>query len=367
MDLLLASSPHNLQYLLGGYRYFMYATMDSVGLSRYTPLLVYPRALPEASVYIGAGNEDWAIEVEPLWTPELRNVAWGASQAAAEAARAIRAVSRRPLAVGIEAPYLPAEAFTALRAELPDAHFLDATEVLEELRAVKTPRELGVIREASTAVVDAMLATFAATEPGDTKADIAERLRREETNRGLTFAYCLIAAGPSHNRAPCPLRLEDGHVLSLDSGAHRHGYVADLARMAVAGEVTPKLEELLAQVSSVQEAARAAVRPGSQGTAVFQAASSAMSGCPGREQMSFLAHGTGLVTHEAPRLTAKGSPPYPATHADRPLRAGMVLSIETHLADRDCGFIKLEDTVFVVEDGFEAVGDHGRGWNIVGA
>ena len=33
--------------------------------------------------------------------------------------------------------------------------------------------------------------------PGASKAEIVEALRREETNRGLTFEYCLITAGTS--------------------------------------------------------------------------------------------------------------------------------------------------------------------------
>ncbi len=41
----------------------------------------------------------------------------------------------------------------------------------------------------------------------------------------------------------------------------------------------------------------------------------------------------------------------------------MVLSIETELLDPDVGYVKLEDTVAVTEDGAEAYGDTGRGWN----
>ena len=44
----------------------------------------------------------------------------------------------------------------------------------------------------------------------------------------------------------------------------------------------------------------------------------------------------------------------------------MVLSIETTLLHPKRGFIKLEDTVAVMDDGFEAFGDQGRGWNVVG-
>ena len=43
--------------------------------------------------------------------------------------------------------------------------------------------------------------------------------------------------------------------------------------------------------------------------------------------------------------------------------SGMVLSIETTLGHPRRGFIKLEDTVAVTEDGREAFGDEGRGWN----
>jgi Xaa-Pro aminopeptidase len=79
--------------------------------------------------------------------------------------------------------------------------------------------------------------------------------------------------------------------------------------------------------------------------------------------MSFVAHGMGLITHEAPRLTSSGPVPYSGVDADQPLEAGMVLSIETTILHPRRGFIKLEDTIAVTENGYEAFGDQGRGWN----
>jgi Xaa-Pro aminopeptidase len=79
--------------------------------------------------------------------------------------------------------------------------------------------------------------------------------------------------------------------------------------------------------------------------------------------MHFLAHGMGLVSHEAPRLTASGPVPYDAYDASRPLETGMVVSVETTLAHPRRGFIKLEDTVVVTDGGFEIFGEGGRGWN----
>ena len=71
----------------------------------------------------------------------------------------------------------------------------------------------------------------------------------------------------------------------------------------------------------------------------------------------------GLVAHEAPWLTAEGFVPYPGYDADRPLEAGMVLSIETAMLHPRCGFIKLEDTVVVAVDAHVGLGDAGRNWN----
>jgi Xaa-Pro dipeptidase len=69
------------------------------------------------------------------------------------------------------------------------------------------------------------------------------------------------------------------------------------------------------------------------------------------------------VSHEGPRLTSTGPVPYPGDDAERPLEEGMVISIETTLLHPRHGFIKLEDTVAVTANGYEAFGDAGRGWN----
>ena len=47
IDLLVVSSKHNIQYLLGGYRFFFFDHFDAIGVSRYLPLLVsIPGATP---------------------------------------------------------------------------------------------------------------------------------------------------------------------------------------------------------------------------------------------------------------------------------------------------------------------------------
>ena len=45
LDVIVATSKHNVQYLLGGYRFFFFDTMEAIGTSRYLPAVVYRLSL----------------------------------------------------------------------------------------------------------------------------------------------------------------------------------------------------------------------------------------------------------------------------------------------------------------------------------
>ena len=233
--------------------------------------------------------------------------------------------------------------------------------MLERLRAIKTPGELAKLRQASELITDSMLTTIAWAREGTTKAEIIERLRREETGRGLHFDYCLLTVGASHNRAPSGQAWRPGEVLSIDSGGNFDGYIGDLARMGVLGEPDAELEDLLAEIDGAQQAAFATVRAGARGGDVIAAGEAARTAGPSAAFTDFVAHGMGLISHEVPFLLTGGM--YEGVDADRPLEAGMVLSVETTMLHPRRGFIKLEDTVVVTADGCEMFGDRGRGWN----
>ncbi|HML08305.1 MAG TPA: Xaa-Pro peptidase family protein [Xanthobacteraceae bacterium] len=366
IDVLLATSKHNVQYLLGGHRSFFFDTMDAIGIGRYLPVFVYPKGAPDKAGYFGHRMETSQSQVRPFWVSKVDTKSSGSVDVVQKAAQYVRALITRPLRIGVEMAFLPADSAAALHQALPNDEFTDALFVLERLRALKTLDELEKLRLASDLVIDSMLAVIRGHGAGATKAQMAEALRREETARGLTFDYCLIAAGSSLNRAPSDQRWEKGDVLSLDSGGNYHGYIGDLARMGILGEPDSELEDLLADVESIQQAARTPIRAGVNGGEIYAAADAVLHQSRQRNHIAFLAHGMGLVSHEAPRLTASGPVPYDAYDAQRPLEAGMVISIETTLQHPRRGFIKLEDTVAVTPSGFEAYGDHGRGWNRAG-
>ena len=363
LDVLLASSKHNVQYLLGGYKFIFFAAMDAIGHSRYLPVLIYEKGTPEHAGYVGNRMEAWEQQVRPFWTPSVQTVSWGTVDAANAAVAHLKKIGRDKARIGYEPAFMSADAYLTLRTALPDAKLVDATNALERVRAIKTPEEIDKLRKASELITDSMLAVFNGFGEGAGKAEIVEALRREETNRGLHFEYCLITIGSSHNRAISAQSWHKGEVLSLDSGGNYHGYIGDLCRMGVLGEPDAELEDILAEVELVQQAAFSKANPGTLGGDMISHAESVLKGIKNAPHTDFFAHGMGLITHEVPFLMTNHPVAYEGVDSSRPLEPGMVLSVETTTLHPTRGFIKIEDTITITETGHELLGDRGRGWN----
>lgn len=363
IDVLVASSRHNIQYLLGGYRFFFFEHADAIGQSRYLPLFIYPKGKPHRAAYVGHRMEKAQQEVSPLWVQQAKNVSGTSPDAMQHAVAYIREASLNGANIGAELAFLPEDAAMVLREAFPQGRLIDALPTLERLRARKSQAEIEKLRRASDRVIESILAVIGGHGPGTTKRTLVEALRREEVARGLEFDYCLITAGTSLNRAPSDQVWQEGDILSLDSGGNYQGYIGDVCRMGILGEPDRELADFLAEVDAVQQAAMRPVRAGALGGDIYQFAHEVLRQTSQRDQIEFVAHGMGLVSHEVPHLTSTGPVHYAAEDAERPLEAGMVLSIETTLSHRRRGFIKLEDTVLVTEQGHEILGAAGRGWN----
>jgi Xaa-Pro aminopeptidase len=366
IDALLATSKHNVQYLLGGHRANFFDVMDATGITRYLPVFVYAKGQPEKAIYVGHRLEGFQHQAKPLWTPTTDTSSNGSTDAMQKALDHMKKAGLKPKRIATEYGFLPYDASKVLRAAFPDAEWVDALYVMERQRLIKSAAELKMLKYASEAVIEAMLATIAKSPPGSSKAEVIETLRKEETLRGLNFEYCLITCGTSFNRAPSDQRWGKGEVMSLDSGGNYHGYIGDVCRMAIQGEPDAELEDLLAEIDTIQHAAFKTIKPVVMGRDIYAAAEPLVQKSKYHNNMEFLAHGMGLVSHEAPRLTDKGPVPYPADDADKPLEVGMVVSVETTLKHPTHGFIKLEDTAVVTPTGHEVYGEGARGWNRAG-
>lgn len=363
IDILIATSKHNVRYLLGGYQFVFFSAMDAIGHSRYLPILIYVKGDPAKTAYIANKMEGGENANHPFWVPHFHPVSWGSMDSVSKAIEHLKALGLTRGRLGIEPPFLPSDSHKALAEQLPDLEFHDATGVLERLRAVKTPAELDILKSASEGITNAMQATISGSRAGDDKFKIIERLRREETLQGLMFEYCLLTLGSSHNRAASSQEWQEGEVLSIDSGGNLSGYIGDICRMGILGEPDGELEDLLGQVETVQQAAFSKVKAGARGGDFIAHAESVLKQQDGHAYTDFFAHGMGLISHEAPFLMTNHPVAYEGVDADNPLEAGMVLSVETTMLHPRRGFIKLEDTLTVTKTGYIMFGEKGRGWN----
>ena len=362
LDYLVVTSKHNVQYLMGGYRFIFFAAMDAIGHSRYLPVVIYRRGAPDHAAYIGNKMEGSEHANHPFWVPTVTPASWGSKDAAALAVDHLKKLGGSGK-IGIEPGFLPADAWQVLAAGVGADRLADATGMLEQMRAIKTGAELALLRQASELITDSMTATIAAAREGWTKNQMIEELRRQEVNRGLHFDYCLLTLGSSHNRAGSDQAWQTGEVLSIDSGGNLAGYIGDLCRMGVLGEPDAELQDLLAEVESVQQAAFAAIGPGVMGGVVIETAEGVRKALHSAAFTDFFGHGMGLITHEVPFLMTNHPVAYDGVDAGRALEPGMVLSVETTMIHPRRGFIKLEDTLAVTATGYEMFGTRNRGWN----
>jgi len=180
LEALVVTSRHNVQYLLGGYRFIFFSAMDAIGHSRYLPVVVYRRGGADTAAYIGNRMEGAEHANHPFWTPTVLPICWGSVDAAEAAAAHLKKIGAARGRIGIEPGFLPVDAWQVLAGALGADRLADATGMPEQMRAIKTPAELDLLRQASELITDAMGATMAAAGEGWTKHRIIEELRRQE-------------------------------------------------------------------------------------------------------------------------------------------------------------------------------------------
>ena len=366
IDCILATSRHNVRYLLGGHYPHLFATGPTMGLGGYLSVVGYFRehndlAFLVGNPLVGDTREAEATAMPELWISEMVTDLWSSKDAAAAAAALLERRRGSALVIGLEMSSLPAVAYQELALALTNATFVDATAVLEELRAVKTDEEISTLRQANIRTTQAIIAT-AHAKAGVSKRHLLQRLRVEDATRDLSFHHGLIAVGPSLVRTPSDETWTSGASASIDHGAELNGYHGDVARMAILGQPSQELIALWREVSSVQSAAIATLRPGATGRVIFEAASAATTSCPHSEDMFFTAHGIGLNQHEAPRLTVDGFDAGPRSYVDRGVQAGMTVSIETQMKSRVFGLLKIEDSVVITTQGSRLLAEGGLDW-----
>ncbi|TFG82059.1 MAG: aminopeptidase P family protein, partial [Spirochaetales bacterium] len=354
--LLAANSRHNVRYLSGGYYYHFHENSDRMGRSRYLPFLGIVRNRPDQAFYVRRPDEAGQLAAEAPWMPRMVDAERGTLTSAASLVNSIRDLGLKHARIGLELPFLPADAYSLLRSELPDADLVDATAVLDGLREIKSKKELAIVRGAYSRLAEAIHATFERSRPGMSTKEIELIARREIAGRDLSFLFALVCAGPGTLRAPSTEIWEPGRILHIDAGGSDLDYVADICRMGCAGKPSPLARDLHAACLEVQDLVRSRIKPGLACGELLELGRAASRRYKFSEFARFVVHGIGMVPYEQP-LFSESSP--------QPLEAGMVLSIETDFIHPLAGHVKIEDAVAVTASGCEGLGDLGRDWTII--
>ena len=238
--------------------------------------------------------------------------------------------------------------------------------ILDELRSVKSTREIALIRKASELAGLGMMEAIRSTEPGVKEYQLEAAARYVFIVNGARLdAYRSITAAGNVNINNMHYyrnsdELKDGDWVLMDYAPDFRYYVSDIGRMwPVNGTYAPWQRELLQFVLDYRNAVMTRIRPGVTTATIREEAAKAMESVFARTKFSkpeyeeaaralvsggggVFSPGVGLAVHDV------------GGYQGAPLKPGQVFSIDPQLRVRTEGlYVRYEDTVVVTATGYE--------------
>jgi Xaa-Pro aminopeptidase len=262
---------------------------------------------------------------------------------------------------------LPRESqFVALlRARNGNADVRNLSPILDGLRAIKSAREIALIRRASQLAGLGVMEAMRSTEAGvyEFELDAAARYIFQ-INGAKLEAYRSITASGTDNINNMHYyrntrRLEDGDLVLMDYAPDYRYYVSDIGRVwPVNGTYAPWQRELLQFTLDYHKAVMSRVKPGATPQQILADVRAAMEPIVAKTKWSkpayeaaarrlietsggALSHMVGMAVHDV------------GSYRDG-LKPGHVLSIDPQLrVPEENVYLRFEDTIVVTETGFE--------------
>jgi Xaa-Pro dipeptidase len=246
---------------------------------------------------------------------------------------------------------MTARRYAEIHAALPDARFVDLGPVISELRLIKSPAEIGLLRQAA-AVADTTLARAAALcIPGGNQRDAA---------RAAQVAFLDLGADPG---LPGPISagrgwdflhghmddapLAEGDIVHVELVPRVAGYSARVMRCIPVGAVPPGLARDAETLAALQDRQIAAMRPGARAAEVDAILRDGVLSAGLRESFDNITGYTlGLYAPQTPRTSDFTRIFHP--HAEWTLQPGMVFHMYVSAAGAS-----FSETVLVTPDGPE--------------
>lgn len=235
--------------------------------------------------------------------------------------------------------------FRKVQEKIPGVAIEDRTMLLPEMRAIKSPAELALMKRAALATGAGYRAAFATLRPGIGERDVQLAMERAYIDAGAedTAYQSIVGSGLNGtvlhynaNNGPC----NAGDLLVIDSGARFGGYACDVTRtLPVSGRYTREQRDLYTLVLRAQEAAIRAAKPGVPMWKVDRAARDVIEKAGlGDAYIHGIGHQLGMEVHD---VTPDGA-----------LKPGMVVTIEpgVYLPERRVG-VRIEDDILITRTG----------------
>ena len=262
---------------------------------------------------------------------------------------------------------VPAAVFDQIARQNVTVRFVEADDVVMNMRAVKSARELISLRKGSQMADEVAELVKERIKPGVTEQELASFVISEMGKRGATTPFATCQSGVARSGEPflfppvTQRKLEDGDLLHMEINGRCDGYMIDICRSTVVGKASKGGVDLLETVLAMLEQSIAAIKPGIMAEELEAIAEDVASKAGFANKFAFgyggagtyLGHGIGLGVDEPPAI-CRGEKTL--------LQAGMVLTIEPGLYRTSVGGARIEDEVLVTDTGAEVITKCSRTW-----
>ncbi|OLN23333.1 Xaa-Pro dipeptidase [Domibacillus antri] len=229
-------------------------------------------------------------------------------------------------------------------------HLKPVAGIVENLRLIKTESEIKILKEACNIADAAFKHILDFLKPGTREIDVSNELEFFMRKCGAaSSSFDIIVASGARSALPHGVasdkKIESGDFVTLDFGALYKGYASDITRTVAVGEPSEQLKEIFEIVLEAQMAGVEQIKPGMTGKEADAVTrdiitSKGYGGAFGHST----GHGLGLEVHESPTLSIRN---------DKPLEAGMVVTVEPGIYLPGIGGVRIEDDILLTDGGNE--------------
>jgi Xaa-Pro dipeptidase len=239
-----------------------------------------------------------------------------------------------------------------IRKEAPNLNYVSGDPVTVPCRMIKSDAEIKLMLKANAITLAAIKYGASQLKEGMSQGELSAIIMKAQNELGgnADFALCLFGEGSAiPHGSKQPHQLKKGDIVLMDCGCLLEGYNSDITRTIVFGaEPTKRQQEIWDLEKRAQAAGFAAAKIGVPCEAVDAAARKVITDAgfgPGYKLPGLphrTGHGIGLDGHEWEYML-KGN--------KKLLEAGMCFSIEPTIAIPGEFGVRLEDCVYMTEDG----------------